>query len=128
VLAASPSAQGTLHEVLERLGVQAVDWAVVRERILATVTPRSAHPLDRIELVATLLAVDDSDPPADWLFEAGLALGALGRRAIIVQVGDRPLPPALDALGATRVGIGNPASEQSLARCLRDAGYPFGTS
>src|SRR4029453_8753821 len=40
LLAASPSAQGTLREVLERLGVQAVDWAVVRERIVATVTPR----------------------------------------------------------------------------------------
>jgi len=122
VLAASPSAQRALHEALDQLGVRAIDWAVVRERILAT---ESARPPERIELVAMLLAVDDSDPSAAWLFEAGLALGALGRRAIIAQIGERPLPSALDALGVTRVGIGDPASLQSLAQCLGDAGYPF---
>jgi len=125
VLAASESAQRTLAESLDQLAVKAVDWAVVRHRILSAVTPKEERPLERIELVATLLAVDDSDPPENWLFEAGLALGALGRRAIIVGLGDDPLPPELAEIGAIQVDMRKPASLEALARCLRDAGYPL---
>jgi hypothetical protein len=123
VLAASPSADQALGEALRRLGVKAVAWPEVRERILSAVSGHE-RPAERIELVATFLAVD-SGPPAEWLFEAGLALGALGRRAVIARFGDDPLPPALEEAGAIEIDMRKPTSLQALAQCLRDAGYPL---
>jgi hypothetical protein len=125
VLAASPSAEAALADSLRQLAVKAVDWAAVRERILSAVTAKPGRPLARIELVAALLAVDEPDPPADWLFEAGLALGALGRRAVILEFGDDPLPPRLAEVGAIQIDMRKPASLEALAQCLRAAGYPL---
>jgi hypothetical protein len=125
VLAASPTAERALFESLRELGVNAVAWEAVKERILSAVTARRESPPARIELVATLLAVDGSDPPADWLFEAGLALGALGRRVLIARLGGDALPAKLAEIGAIEIDMRKPASLKALAQCLRDAGYPL---
>jgi hypothetical protein len=125
VLAASPSAERALAESLRRLGVNAVGWAAVRDRIRSAVSDVHEQPLERIELVATFVAVDDSDPDEDWLFEAGLALGALGRRAVIARLGDAPLPSKLADFGALEIDMRKPTSLEALEECLRDAGYPL---
>jgi hypothetical protein len=125
VLAASRSGARVLTDALARLGVEAVAWAAVRDRIRSAFSDDPDRRLERIELVATLVAVDDSDPDDGWLFEAGLALGALGRRAVIVRLADTPLPPKLADVGALEVDMRAPASDDALAACLRDAGYPL---
>jgi hypothetical protein len=125
VLAESASAQRTVVELLEQLGVRTVEWAVVRERILAGATAAAKPPLGRIELVATILATDHSDPAGAWLFEAGLALGAFGGRAIVAQIGDDLPPPELRGVAVVRLDPGEPASLQALAERLRHAGYPL---
>jgi hypothetical protein len=125
VLAASPSAERVMVASLDRIGVHAVEWAEVRERILAATGLTEGHGLDRIELVATFLALDDSHPDGSWLFEAGLAMGALGRRAIIAQLGHDPLPPELRGVDAIRLDVSERASLEALRERLRDAGYPF---
>src|SRR5436190_16650262 len=125
LLAASPSAERALGESLRRLGVEPVGWAAVRDRIRSAVSGVPDRPLERIELVATFVAVDDSDPDEGWLFEAGLALGALGRRAVIARLGDARLPAKLADFGALEIDMRTPASLQALEECLRDAGFPL---
>jgi hypothetical protein len=124
VLATSPTAEHALTESLRALGVKSVEWAVVRDRIRSAVSATEQR-LERIELVAAFLAIDDSPPDEDWLFEAGLALGALGRRVVIARLGDDPLPAKLTELGAVEIDMRAPASPQALEQCLRDAGYPL---
>lgn len=124
VLATSDSAERSLAGSLRRMGVEPVAWAVVKDRIRSAVSA-PAHPLERIELVATFLGVDGAAPDEGWLFEAGLALGALGRRAVIVRLGDSPLPAQLADFGAVEIDLRPPAPTQALEQCLRDAGYPI---
>jgi hypothetical protein len=123
VLAETPSAGRAVIELLGQLGVQAIDWAVVRARILAVATV-AGRPPDRGELAPTILVPDRTGSTGAWLFEAGLALGALGGRAIVVQVGDDPPPAELRSLGVIRLDPGEPASLQALAERLRRAGSP----
>jgi hypothetical protein len=125
VVAASPSAERALAESLRQLGVEPVPWEAVRDRIRSAVSAAPERRLARIELVAAFVAVDDSDPDEGWLFEAGLALGALGRRAVVARLGDGRLPAGLADFGALEIDMRTPASLQSLEDCLRDAGYPL---
>ena len=72
-------------------------------------------------MVVAILVVERADPSPDWLFDAGLALGALGGRAIVAQLGDEPAPAALRDLGAIRLDPDEPASLHALAERLRHA-------
>jgi hypothetical protein len=125
VLAGTPSAERAMVDFLRRLGVEPVGWDAVRDRIRAAVAAAPEGPLERIELVATFVAVDDSVADEGWLFEAGLALGALGRRAVIARLGDAPLPAKLADFGALEIDMRTPTSPQALEDCLRAAGYPL---
>ena len=72
-------------------------------------------------MAAAVLAVEHEQPSPDWLFEAGLALGALGGRAIVAQLGDQPPPAALRDLGVIRIDPDRPASVYAMAERLRRA-------
>jgi hypothetical protein len=87
VLAESEAGRAVVLDVLAGLGVAGGEW----DR--ATVGPR---------LVALVVA-ESAEPSAAWLFEAGLALGALGDRAIVVRLRNEPVPGPLAGLEAVRL-------------------------
>jgi len=120
VIGESSAGERAVREILARFGAPSVDWAAVRARILAAAkTPAAAAGLAG---VAAVLVAERSEPPAPWLFEAGLALGALGGRAVVVQLGDGAPPAPLRDLGAIRLDREEPASLRSLAERLGLAG------
>ncbi len=86
VLAETESARDAAVAALRELGLQAVDW------------PASEPP------AAIVLAVETADPPRAWLFEAGTALGAVGRRAVVMRLGDAQPPPELGDLASVGSG------------------------
>lgn len=121
VLAESESAQRTVVDLVERLGVSTVDWAALQARILAAATTATGPPFGAGEIPLAVLVVERPEASPAWLFEAGLALGALGGRAIVVQLGGGSPPVALRDLGVIRIDPGEPASLQALAERLRRA-------
>lgn len=82
VMAETESARDAVMAALRDLGVQAVDW------------PAPEAP------AALVLAVETPDPPRAWLYEAGAAVGAVSRRAVVARLGDAPAPPELDDLAS----------------------------
>ncbi len=117
VLAETPWGRETVAEALERLGAEAVDWAEAREAALS-----AARDGDAAGNAVVVLAVESAEPVSWWLFEAGLALGALGARAIVVGLGDQEAPEPLRNLGVIRLDPARPDSLQDLAQRLRLAG------
>lgn len=95
VLAETESARDAVLAALRNLGVQAADWPAA-------------------EPAALVLAVETSDPPRAWLYEAGAAVGTVDRRAVVVPLGDAPGPPELADLVTARPG-------PELAAALGDA-------
>jgi hypothetical protein len=79
---AGPSGRPAVERLLDELGLRAVGWQGVRERILASAEPG----------VAYVVVVMDGDVDR---FDAGLAVGALRDRALLVEPGSD-----LDALAA----------------------------
>jgi hypothetical protein len=106
VLAESASARDSIVTALSGLGLKGVDW------------PAAAG--DSGATVAVILAVEGSDPPREWLFEAGAAVGALGGRAVVVRLSRDPVPPELAGLEVVE-----PGSElaPALAAGLRRIGF-----
>jgi len=96
VLAETEAARDAVVAALRDRGVQAVDW------------PTAEPP------AALVLAVETSDPPRAWLYEAGAAVGAVGRRAVVAPLGDAPAPPELADLVTVEVG-------PELSAALREA-------
>jgi hypothetical protein len=121
VVAETDSAQRLMTELLERLGVHAVDWGALRASILAAATVVAPSPLDGSENVAAVLVVERENPARSFLFEAGLALGALGGRAIVAQLGDDPPPQEVRDTGVIRLDPEQPATLHALAERLRQA-------
>jgi hypothetical protein len=121
VLAETEAAQRAVAGRLAELGVRVADWAAVRARILASATMVGARPLDAGGIIAVVLVTEGSDPASAWLFDAGLALGALGGRAVVAQLGDQAPPPGLGDLGVVRVDPADPVSLQALVERLRHA-------
>jgi hypothetical protein len=120
VLAETDAAAASVAALLTELGVATAEWAALRARILAAATlvaPRRGDPT-----AAAVVVVERADPSPGWLFEAGLALGALGGRAILVQLGDEPPSPELAQLGVIRFDPQQPASRHALIERLRNAG------
>lgn len=121
VLGETDSARRAVASPIAELGAPVVAWAAVRARILAAATVIPTRPFDAGDAVAVVVVVERSDPAPAWLFEAGLALGALGGRAIVAQLGDEPSPAALRELGVVRIDPADPASLQALVERLRHA-------
>jgi hypothetical protein len=126
VLSETEGAQRPVLDLVGRLGVKTVEWAAVRARILAAGTVVAGAPFGAGETPVAVLVLERSEPSPAWLFEAGLALGALGARAILVQLGDEPAPDSLRELGVIRLHPGETASLHALAERLRSAtgGHP----
>jgi hypothetical protein len=122
VVGDSASARRIATEALERLKVRVVDWASVRALITTAESQVGAAPAGLDGMVA-ILAVEGGEA-SEWLFEAGLAIGALRGRAIVAVTGDGQPPPELGGLGAVRIDPVSPASLDALAERLHQAGFP----
>ena len=109
VLAESPATEAEITWMLGRLELETVAWPELRGRILA-------GPSDEGTAYAVVLAIDSAEPSPGWLFEAGLARGALGSRAAFVQLGAAGIPAALAGVEVMRLDPGDAGS----ARALRD--------
>jgi hypothetical protein len=66
---------------------------------------------------AALIVLGAGEPSGDWLFDAGVALGALGPRALLVLAG-RDLPAELAGVASLRLDPEDPAPAQTLASRL----------
>jgi hypothetical protein len=96
VLAETESAREAVVAALRNRGIRAVDW------------PSPEAP------TALVLAIETPDPPRAWLFEAGAAVGAVSRRAVVARLGDAPAPPELDDLVSVEAGPGLAAALEEL--------------
>jgi hypothetical protein len=108
ILAEDDSAQAEIGRMLERLELPTTAWAEVRARILSSPTDRSGPGY------AAVLAIGGGEPTASWLFDAGLARGALGQRAVVAHLGDAAIPPQLAGVDVIRLVPGDEASLQVL--------------
>jgi hypothetical protein len=115
VLAADLAGEHAAAALLEELGVDIGEWSTLREALLAWLAdPTVAVVVD----VAAVVIVCGSEAPDGWLFDAGLALGALGRRAVLVAPAGAAIAPVMGALGRLDLEHGADA----LAERLRRAG------
>jgi hypothetical protein len=110
LLSASPDTAHAAAAALAALDLLALDWAAVRAAIVAGGggTPPPT-------LIAFDVRAQAPDPPAAWWLDAGLALGALGERALLAALGDAPLPDPLGAVEPIRLG-----DAQAAAQALRE--------
>ena len=109
VLAEGESARAEIDGMLERLELERAPWAELRSRILGPpATPSGPG-------YGAVLAVEGAEPTASWLFDAGLARGALGARAVVVQLGDAAIPAQLAGVEVMRLDPGDEASLRALS-------------
>lgn len=115
VLAADIAGERAVAALLGELGVILGDWHSLRAGLLAWL----ADPAVAVAIeVAAVVIVCGSDAPDGWLFDAGLALGALGPRAVLVAPAGAAITPAMSALAPLGLELGADA----LAERLRRAG------
>jgi len=110
ILAEGDAVRAEVGRMLERLQLEMSPWAELRSRILG----RPVEPAG--PGYAAVLVVESAEPVATWLFDAGLARGALGARAVVVQLGDAAIPAQLAGVDVLRL---QPGDETSL-RVLGD--------
>jgi hypothetical protein len=110
ILAEAESSRVAIERMLERLELGVTTWADLRSKILG---PPNAPPGPGF---AAVLAVEGAEPSPTWLFDAGLARGALGGRAVVIQLGDAAIPPQFTGVDVIRL---DPDDETSL-RALGD--------
>jgi hypothetical protein len=103
VLAQSAEAAQTARAVLARIELRALDW-----------DPRHAA------AAPAVIAFDPraGDGDARWWLNVGVALGALGARALLATLGPGPLPPPLEEAVAIPLDAAEP---QALRERLRRA-------
>jgi hypothetical protein len=106
------SAEPEVQRMLERLELITVPWAELRARILGA--PATAGGPG----YAAVLVVEGTAPSPAWLFDAGLARGALGARAVVVHVGDSAIPAQLAGVDVIRIEPGEEASIRALGARL----------
>jgi hypothetical protein len=107
VLGETAEGEAELVRMLERLGADTAPWSELRARILG-----GGGGIGRS--YAAVLAVESADPPASWLFDAGLARGALGGRAVLAQLGGGGIPAQLAGVEIMRLEPGDEASLRAL--------------
>lgn len=108
VLAERSDAEAEIGRLLERLELETAPWAELRARILNPPTSASGP------RYAAVLAIDSAEPSPSWLFDAGLALGALGRRAVVAQLEDAAIPAQLVGVDVIRLVPDDEASLRAL--------------
>jgi hypothetical protein len=110
VLAESEAISAEVSRMLGELQLQRAPWSELRARILgAQADPGGLG-------YAAVLALEGVTPSAGWLFDAGLARGALGRRAVFAQLRDAGIPAGLAGVEVMRL---DPRDQASLG-ALRD--------
>jgi len=110
LLAGDAQAREEAEVLLTDLGLSPVDWSDVRERILES---RPAG----VAIAAAVVVIDG--PPG---FDVGLALGALGRRAIAVTLTADPPPAELAGIEVLRLDSGRREGLQALVERLQQCG------
>jgi hypothetical protein len=113
ILAHGEAASAEIARMLRRLGLETVPWDELRARILSP----PAQPSGRG--YAAVLVVETESPVASWLFDAGLARGALGRRAVVAQLGSVAIPEGLAGVDVIRIDPDDEASVRALGERLR---------
>jgi|SRR5215204_870450 len=108
ILAESEGAGAAVAHALDRLGLETAPWSELRTRILGP--PRDGQRRG----YSAVLAFDSASPSPAWLFDAGLARGALGARAVFAQLGDAGIPAQLAGIEVMRLDLANEASLQTL--------------
>jgi hypothetical protein len=108
ILAEDDSAQAEIGRMLEKLGLETALWSELRARILSPSPDRSGPGY------AAVLATGGGEPTPTWLFDAGLARGALGARAVVAQLGDAAIPAQLAGVDVIRLAPGDEASLRAL--------------
>jgi hypothetical protein len=114
LLAQTTDAASAAAAVLAALDLLALDWSAARAGILAG---GGAEPPTTLIAFDTRLDAPDSAP--HWWLDAGLALGALGERALLAAIGSEPLPDPLGALEPIRLDGPTDAAAQALRERLR---------
>jgi hypothetical protein len=109
VLATAPRARRVAGAALDLLGVEAADWPAVRSRLLAG-EPAGAG------IVGALIVADG--PAEAWLLDVGLAVGALGARAVVVWAADGAPAARLRELGLAALQI--EGDDEVAARALAE--------
>jgi hypothetical protein len=122
VLAEGPQAADEIGLMLGELGAERVAWADLRARLLAAGHYAPGGPDPGAVRYAALLVVESRQPPASWLFDAGLARGALGGSALVVQLGEEAIPEALASVEVLRL---RPADQASLRALGERLGLPL---
>jgi len=123
VLSCTQEGADAATALLDRLGLQAIDWrAAARAPILAWLL--AAEGAAEIDFAAALV-IGAETVPDWWLFEAGIALGALGPRAVLLQLDGRPPPAPLRELDVLRIAPGDDDGVERLRARLRRAGGPL---
>jgi hypothetical protein len=110
VVAETASGEADVNRMIGRLELEAAPWSELRGRILGVPAERGGPGY------AAVVAFESPTPPGSWLFDAGLARGALGTRAVVAQLGDSGVPVELTGVDVIRL---DPDSQVSL-RALRD--------
>ena len=115
VLAADVAGERAVGALLDELGVGIGEWSALREGLLAWL----ADPAVAVVVeVAAVVIVCGPETPDGWLFDAGLALGALGPRAVLVAPAGAAIAAAMSALPV----FGLEHGADALAERLRHAG------
>jgi hypothetical protein len=120
VLASTQPAADAAARVLEALGLVAVDWSTVARGPILTWLLGADRATD-LSFAAALL-IGAASVPEWWLLEAGIALGALGARAALVQFDGEPSPAPLRELEVLHLDPRAPADLERLRARLRRAG------
>jgi hypothetical protein len=108
IVAESEDALVEIGRMVERLELPIAPWAELRARILSPPAQASGP------AYAAVLATDSAEPAASWLFDAGLARGALGQRAVVAQLGDSAIPAQLAGVDVVRLVPDDEASLRAL--------------
>lgn len=112
ILAEEDAARAEVAGMLARLDLELAPWDELRSLILGAAAPAGGRGH------AAVLALGGSAPSASWLFDAGLARGALGGRALVVQLGDAAIPAQLAGIEVMRLEPGEEPSVRALGERL----------
>jgi hypothetical protein len=108
ILAEERAAEGEIGQMLTDLELETAPWAELRARILNPPADASGPGY------AAVLITDGAQASPAWLFDAGLARGALGRRAVIAQLRDAAIPAQLAGVDVIRLIPGDEGSLRAL--------------
>ena len=97
IVAEGAATEAAMGRILEGLELETVPWAELRAQILSPPAGRSGPGY------AAVLASDAAEPSPVWLFDAGLARGALGPSAVVVQLGSIAIPDGLSGVDVIRI-------------------------